>query len=78
MSYFIIMDKFGDSLRALHDNSNGQFSFKSSIQIGIQLVNILEYLHNQGYVFNDLKPDNIVVGNYPVVGPLVMSESEMM
>jgi hypothetical protein len=35
MQYFIIMDKFGDSLRALHDKQNALFTFKTSIQIGI-------------------------------------------
>ena len=57
------MDQFGDSLRVLHDRLLGQFSFKTTIQIGIQIINVLERLHNHGFVFNDLKPDNIVVGN---------------
>lgn len=57
------MDRMGDSLRTIHDHSNGHFCFKTTAQIGIQLVNILEKIHEAGYVFNDLKPDNILIGN---------------
>jgi serine/threonine protein kinase len=64
--YFIVMDQFGDSLRVIHDKLYGQFSFKTTIQIGIQIINVLERLHNYGFVFNDLKPDNIVVGNQSI------------
>lgn len=61
--YYLIMDRMGDSLRSIHDHSNGHFCFKTTAQIGIQLVNILEKIHEAGYVFNDLKPDNILIGN---------------
>ena len=32
-------------------------------QIGIQLIRALESLHEIGYIYNDLKLDNILVGN---------------
>ena len=37
-NYFIIMDGFGDSLREMHEICDQEFSFKTTTQIGIQLV----------------------------------------
>lgn len=31
--------------------------------IGINLLNLFESIHNNGYVYNDLKLDNILVGD---------------
>lgn len=39
------------------------FSEKTVMQIGIQLIDKLEAMHKCGYLFNDLKPNNILVGN---------------
>ena len=32
--------------------------------MGIKLITLLEQIHSIGYVYNDLKPDNICIGNY--------------
>lgn len=32
--------------------------------MGIQIVELLRLLHNEGYIHCDLKPDNIMIGNY--------------
>ena len=33
------------------------------ISIGIKIMQLLEYVHKSGYIYNDLKPDNIIVRN---------------
>lgn len=38
------------------------------MQIGIRLTTLLEKFHSLGYVYNDLKPDNICVGHYTAPG----------
>ena len=38
------------------------FSNASIFNLGLQLVNILELIHDSGLVYNDLKPDNILLG----------------
>jgi len=40
------------------------FSFKTVHQIGIQLLTLLEQIHSIGYIYNDLKPDNICIGTF--------------
>lgn len=32
------------------------------LQIGIQLVDIVERLHGSGFVHSDIKPDNVLFG----------------
>ena len=39
-----------------------QLSSASIYHLGIQLLNLLERIHTAGYIFNDLKPDNILLG----------------
>ena len=41
---------------------NYKLSQASVYQLGISLVNSLELIHNSGLVYNDLKPDNILIG----------------
>jgi serine/threonine protein kinase len=40
-----------------------KFSLKTTCEIGIQLIEALQILHKAGYVHNDLKLDNILVGD---------------
>ena len=39
------------------------FSEKTVLQIGIQLIDSLKIIHEAGYIYNDLKLDNIVIGD---------------
>jgi serine/threonine protein kinase len=32
--------------------------------MGLQLIDLLEKFHDQGFIHCDLKPDNIMIGNY--------------
>ena len=48
----------------------GRFTANTVGQIGIQLLKLLEDLHSIGYVHNDLKPDNILVGKHGERGDL--------
>ena len=37
--------------------------------LGINLIDILEQIHNAGFVYNDLKPENIMIGPYQADHP---------
>ena len=58
------MERFGQTLEFYQMINKSKFSFKTVHQIGIQLITLLEQFHQIGYVYNDLKPDNICVGTY--------------
>ena len=58
----LIMDRLGKNLDELFKMHGSQFSYKTINQLGIQLVNIFQQFHKTGWVYNDLKPDNICVG----------------
>lgn len=69
------MDRLGDSLRNIHEKLCNKFSFKTAAQIGLQMVGVLEKIHECGYVYNDIKPDNILVGDIEII-PIIDGDSQ--
>lgn len=56
------MPKYGPSLKMMLRRSRyKRFSIKSSVQIGLQLIDRLQDLHSIGFIHADLKPDNILL-----------------
>ncbi|XP_071832764.1 serine/threonine-protein kinase VRK1-like [Apostichopus japonicus] len=62
---FLVMDRFGEDLWNLFLKSGKKFSPKAAYTIGIQMVDALEYVHDQGYVHADIKGSNILLGFEP-------------
>ena len=60
---YYVMPRYGKNLHSILMERNSQLSNASIYQIGLSLLNILEVIHNSGLVFNDLKPDNILIGH---------------
>ena len=57
------MEKYGRNLETMFTNYDQRFSDKTILQIGIKLLEIMEKIHESGYTYNDLKLDNILVGD---------------
>ena len=57
---FIVMPRYGANLHKLFVARKGKLSSESIYSLGIQLLNIMEQIHTKGYVFNDLKLDNLL------------------
>lgn len=72
---FLVINRFGRTLQDIMDRRCSLFSLKSVVQIGIQLTTLLERFHSLGLVYNDLKPDNICVGNYDSNGQVTNQHS---
>ena len=60
---FYVMPKYGRNLDSIFEQSDSLFSAKTVLMLGIKLLEILEKLHEAGYIYNDMKLDNILIGD---------------
>lgn len=58
----LVMERCGQSLKTLYARCNRIFPVQTVALIAIQLLDRLETLHNHGWLHQDIKPENIVVG----------------
>ena len=56
------MDLLGPTMNDLHKFCGYKFSLKTTLKLGIQLVQRLEHLHDKGYINRDIKPENLTMG----------------
>ncbi len=59
--YFLVMDFIeGNNLETVIHNE-GPFSQDDAIMVGIQICEVLEYLHDRSIIYRDLKPSNLML-----------------
>ena len=59
----MIMQLLGPSLESLlHSFPGKKMTIPTVCMVGIQIVKIMENLHDQNYIHRDIKPDNFVIG----------------
>ncbi|KAF2365167.1 Protein kinase domain [Trinorchestia longiramus] len=59
---FMVMERFGSDLQKILEKHNKKFSFKTVYQIGLEIIDVLEYIHDKGYIHADIKASNLLVG----------------
>jgi len=57
----IVMDLLGPNLEMLLSNNNKKLSLQSVIRLAIMMIDILQYIHYNGFIHRDLKPENFVI-----------------
>ena len=57
------MPKYGENLDNYYLSQGKRLSMKSILHLGMNLIKILEKVHQSGFVYGDLKLDNILFGN---------------
>lgn len=40
----------------------GKFSLRTTLQVAVQMLDVLEFVHGQRVIHRDLKPDNMMTG----------------
>ena len=62
-SNYLVMDRLGPSLKELFGYCNFHFSLQTICLIAIQALTRIHDLHfKSGYIYNDIKPDNFLIG----------------
>uniref|UniRef100_A0A665WG06 non-specific serine/threonine protein kinase n=1 Tax=Echeneis naucrates TaxID=173247 RepID=A0A665WG06_ECHNA len=58
---FMVIDRLGTDLQKKFEECGKQFPRKLVLQLGIRLLNILEYIHDHEYVHADIKASNLML-----------------
>lgn len=59
----MVMELLGSSLENLFVKSDRKFNIETVLLLGINIITLLEKLHNTGFIHRDIKPANFLVGH---------------
>ncbi|XP_048342081.1 serine/threonine-protein kinase VRK1 isoform X2 [Sphaerodactylus townsendi] len=58
---FMVMDRFGKDLQKIFEEQGKQFTRKTVLQLGLRILDVLEYIHEHEYVHGDIKASNLLL-----------------
>ncbi|XP_049780397.1 nucleosomal histone kinase 1 [Schistocerca cancellata] len=58
---FLVMERYGKDLWSLFLENNRTFPIATVLAIGLQIVDVLEYIHEKSYIHGDIKGSNILL-----------------
>ena len=59
---YLVMERLGKSLDSIFREYHKRFSLSTVLNIGINILDILEYIHSKNIIHRDLKPDCFLIG----------------
>ena len=58
---FLVMTRFGADIEKFFQSGQKPIPLPTVLNIGIQVINSLEYVHSKGYTHNDIKAQNLLL-----------------
>ncbi|XP_053610909.1 serine/threonine-protein kinase VRK1-like [Plodia interpunctella] len=59
---YLVLERYGKDVWSLFKDCGRQFPPATVFQLGLQMLDVLEYIHSRGYVHADIKGANILMG----------------
>jgi serine/threonine protein kinase len=60
-NYYMVINLLGESLQCIK-NRQRVFSLTKTLELGIQIINLIKSIHEKGLIHRDIKPDNFLLG----------------
>lgn len=58
----LVMELLGDNLDSIFNTYNKNFELCTVLKIGYEILNLIEKIHNCGFIHRDIKPNNFMFG----------------
>lgn len=59
---FVVMDRYGRDLWSIFLQNKRVFTLPTVLKVGLQIIDVLQYIHSKTYVHADIKGGNLLLG----------------